>query len=235
MAIYKNPGIPAIANLLSLMTFFLYFCSMQSNQEILVDHFLEQLNLNKTAVSSEVYSQLITKPRALVRIDDVIGYLRELGTQFNKPEAVNALIENIEDDTNIIIHKLKFIPADDRPKVWVLNQINPLQVNTSAFLQECINIAGGIPVTEAGEADKIILINSDETIFTHIPDLLNNTEIASSKAVALDQLFVITKPRFAAIPGYHYVSELESLTEILQPKYFVYGHEGKNWLQFQLN
>ncbi len=234
MLIYENPPTPAIANLLSLMRCILYFCSMQSNQQLLVDHLLEQLNLDNLAVPPQTYLKLISQQNNLVKIDDIIAYINALGMELQQTDAINELVEKIEDDTNILIHKLKFITAADRPKVWTLNQIQPVEVNHTAFLNESIQIAGGIPVTTAHEADKIILINSDETAFAAIPDLLNIPGVAASKAVELDQVFVITKPHFAQVPGYDYLTELEALAEILQPKYFVYGHEGKHWLQFQL-
>ncbi|MNY26185.1 hypothetical protein D3C86_1600180 [compost metagenome] len=116
----------------------------------------------------------------------------------------------------------------------VLDRIDPQEINQSAYLQESIKIAGGIPTSVPHEADKIIIIDSDESVFTRIPLLLNDPAIAQSKAIELDQLFIMTKPNFASIPGYEYLTELESLAEIFQPKYFVYGHEGKEWLQFQL-
>lgn len=216
------------------MLAFLYFCSMQSNQEKLVAHFLEQLNLNNSTFSPETYAKLAAKQSAIVSIEDVIAYINTLGEELNSKENINELIEKIEDETSILIHKLKFITASDRPKVLVLDQIEPLEINESAYLQESIKIAGGIPTTTANEADKIILIDSGETVFTHIPLLLNDPSIAQSKAIELDQLFIMTKPGFAQTPGYEYLTELESLAEILQPKYFVYGHEGKDWLQFQL-
>lgn len=216
------------------MLAFLYFCSMQSNQEKLVAHFLEQLNLNNSTFSPETYAKLAAKQSAIVSIEDVIAYINTLGEELNSEENINELIEKIEDETSILIHKLKFITASDRPKVLVLDQIEPLEINDSAYLQESIKIAGGIPTTTANEADKIILIDSGETVFTHIPLLLNDPSIAQSKAIELDQLFIMTKPGFAQTPGYEYLTELESLAEILQPKYFVYGHEGKDWLQFQL-
>lgn len=216
------------------MLAFLYFCSMQSNQEKLVAHFLEQLNLNNSTFSPETYAKLAAKQSAIVSIEDVIAYINTLGEELNSEENINELIEKIEDETSILIHKLKFITASDRPKVLVLDQIEPLEINESAYLQESIKIAGGIPTTTAHEADKIILIDSGETVFTHIPLLLNDPSIAQSKAIELDQLFIMTKPGFAQTPGYEYLTELESLAEILQPKYFVYGHEGKDWLQFQL-
>lgn len=207
---------------------------MQSNQEKLVAHFLEQLNLNNSTFSPETYAKLAAKQSAIVSIEDVIAYINTLGEELNSKENINELIEKIEDETSILIHKLKFITASDRPKVLVLDQIEPLEINESAYLQESIKIAGGIPTTTANEADKIILIDSGETVFTHIPLLLNDPSIAQSKAIELDQLFIMTKPGFAQTPGYEYLTELESLAEILQPKYFVYGHEGKDWLQFQL-
>ncbi|MDR2273765.1 MAG: hypothetical protein LBF27_22850 [Sphingobacterium sp.] len=208
---------------------------MQSNQEKLVAHFLEQLNINNTDLSPETYAKLIAKQSTIVSIEDVIAYIHTLGEELNgKENRIADLIEKIEDETSILIHKLKFITATDRPKVLVLNQIEPLEINQSAFLHESIKIAGGVPTTVANEADKILLIDSDERIFTRIPLLLNNPAIAQSKAMELDQLFIMTKPNFAGIPGYEYLTELESLAEIFQPKYFVYGHEGKDWLQFQL-
>lgn len=207
---------------------------MQSNQEKLVAHFLEQLNLNNSTVSSETYAKLTAKQSAIVSIEDVIAYINTLGRELNGDENINELIEKIEDETDILIHKLKFITASDRPKVLVLDQIDPLEINESAYLQESVKIAGGIPTIAANEADKIILIDSDQNVFTRVPLLLNDPAIAQSKAIELDQLFIMTKPNFATIPGYDYLIELESLAEILQPKYFVYGHEGKDWLQFQL-
>lgn len=216
------------------MLAFLYFCSMQSNQEKLVAHFLEQLNLNNSTFSPETYAKLAAKQSAIVSIEDVIAYINTLGEELNSEENINELIEKVEDETSILIHKLKFITASDRPKVLVLDQIEPLEINESAYLQESIKIAGGIPTTTPHEADKIILIDSDETVFTRIPLLLNDPSIAQSKAIELDQLFIMTKPGFAQTPGYEYLTELESLAEIFQPKYFVYGHEGKDWLQFQL-
>ncbi|CAM3731754.1 ABC transporter substrate-binding protein [Sphingobacterium prati] len=213
---------------------FLYFCSMQSNQEKLVAHFLEQLNLNNSTVSAETHAKLTAQQSAIVSIEDVIAYINTLGQELNSDENINELIEKIEDETDILIHKLKFITASDRPKVLVLDQIDPLKINESAYLQESIKIAGGIPTIVANEADKIILIDSDQNVFSRVPLLLNDSAIAQSKAIELDQLFIITKPNFATIPGYDYLIELESLAEILQPKYFVYGHEGKDWLQFQL-
>ncbi len=235
MPIYKNPPIPTIANLLSSMLLFLYFCCMQSNQEKLVTSILEQLDRNASAIPSETYHNLISESPELVDIEDIIAYIKSFGNHLNAADKIAELVEKIEDETSILIHKLKFISATDRPKVLVLDQINPLKINDSAYLQESIRIAGGIPTAFENEADKIIIISSGDHTFTTIPQLLNIPSLASSKAIELDQIFIMTNSQFAHIPGYNYLSELESLAEILQPKYFVYGHEGKDWLQFQLH
>jgi iron complex transport system substrate-binding protein len=213
----------------------LYFCNMQSNQEKLVAHILDQLDLNPAAIPAETYDTLISDRPQLVDIDDMISYIKRIGTDLDAIDKTVELVEKIEDETSILIHKLKFISATDRPKVLVLDQIQPLEINRSAYLQEAIKIAGGIPVTAENEADKIIVIGQGEQTFIQIPQLLNTAAIASSKAIELDQVFIMTSEQFAQIPGYNYLSELESLAEILQPKYFVYGHEGNVWLQFQLN
>lgn len=234
MPIYKNLSITTISNLLSRIHSFLYFCIMQSNQEKLVAHFLEQLNLNNTAISQESYDKLIAQKSQLITIADVLTYVKAIGSEIHQEDLALELVEKIENETDIIMHKLKFIAAADRPSVLVLNQIQPLEINQDAFVEQSITIAGGIPTAVPQEADKIIILPHDESIFTDIPTLLNHSEVARSKAIELDQLFVMTKPNFASIPGYDYLAELEALAEILQPKYFVYGHEGTSWLQFQL-
>ena len=207
---------------------------MQSNQEKLVAYILNQLDLNAAAVPTETYDKLISERPQLIDIDDMISYIKSIGTHLDANDKIAELVEKIEDETNILIHKLKFISATDRPKVLVLDQIQPLEVNRSAYLQESIKIAGGIPVTDENEADKIIVIGREESTFLNIPQLLSIPTIASSKAIELDQVFIMTDHQFAYIPGYNYLGMLESLAEILQPKYFVYGHEGNDWLQFQL-
>ena len=213
----------------------LYFCNMQSNQEKLVAHILDQLGLNAATIPTETYGKLISERPQLIDIDDMISYVKSIGTHLDAHDKIAELIEKIEDETSILIHKLKFISATDRPKVLVLDQIKPLEVNRSAYLQESIKIAGGIPVTTENEADKIIVIGQGEGTFMNVPQLLDVPAIASSKAIELDQVFIITDQQFAQNPGYHYLGMLESLAEILQPKYFVYGHEGNDWLQFQLS
>ncbi len=213
----------------------LYFCSMQSNQEKLVAHILDQLNLNSAAIPAETYNKLLSVQPQIVDIDDMITYVKGIGNDLNASDKTAEFIEKIEDEANILIHKLKFISATDRPKVLVVDQIEPLEINRSAYLHEAIKIAGGMPVTTENEADKIIVIGHGEQTFIQLPKLLNTPAITSSKAIELDQIFIMTDKQFAQIPGYNYLKELESLAEILQPKYFVYGHEGNDWLQFQLS
>lgn len=231
----KNLQFPFIALGVGEVMKVLYFCNMQSNQEKLVAHILDQLDLNAAAIPAETYDKLISERPQLIDIDDMISYVKGIGAHLDAHDKIAELVEKIEDETSILIHKLKFISATDRPKVLVLDQIQPLEVNRSAYLQESIRIAGGIPVTTESEADKIIVIGQGEGTFMNIPQLLDMPAIASSKAIELDQLFIMTDQQFAQNPGYNYLGMLESLAEILQPKYFVYGHEGNDWLQFQLS
>ncbi len=110
----------------------LYFCSMQSNQEKLVAHILDQLNLNSAAIPAETYNKLLSVQPQIVDIDDMITYVKGIGNDLNASDKTAEFIEKIEDEANILIHKLKFISATDRPKVLVVDQIEPMKINRSA-------------------------------------------------------------------------------------------------------
>ncbi|WP_400262573.1 hypothetical protein ACFX5U_04030 [Sphingobacterium sp. SG20118] len=207
---------------------------MQSNQEILVEAILNQYEVDQAHLPQEILDKIYAIPADLVTSDDIINYTKCVGQLINKNDKIAELLEVLEDDVHIITHKLKFITANDRPKVIILDDINPTIINTSKYLQSCITIAGGIPTNSIADADKVIIINAEEMTVAQVPSLLSDPNWADSNAVNLNQVFLINTKGFGKVAGQNYCVELETLAEILQPKYFFYGLEGNTWLQFQL-
>lgn len=207
---------------------------MQSNQKILVEAILNQYEVDQTQLPQGILEEIYNLSSNLVTSHDIINYTQSIGRLLNKEEKTAELLEILDDEVHIIIHKLKFISANDRPKVIILDGLNPAIINTSDYLQECIKIAGGIPTNTISEADKVIIINSEELTIAQIPALLSDVNWSDSNAIKLNQVFLINKEGFGKTPGADYCLELETLAEILQPKYFFYGLEGNTWIQFQL-
>lgn len=207
---------------------------MQSNQEILVEAILNQYEVDQAHLPQGILDEIYAIPSNLVTSNDIINYTKCIGQLLNKTEKTADLLEILDDEVHIIIHKLKFITASDRPKVVVLDGLNPTVINTSNYLQECLTIAGGIPTNNIAEADKVIIINDEELTIAQIPNLLSDSNWYDTNAIKLNQVFLINKEKFGKIPGKNYCLELETLAEILQPKYFFYGLEGTTWIQFQL-
>lgn len=207
---------------------------MQSNQEILVEAILNQYEVDQTQLPQSILDEIYSLPSNLVTSYDIMNYTESIGGLLNKEDKKAALLEILDDEVHIIIHKLKFIAASDRPKVIILDGLNPAIINTSNYLQECLQTAGGVPTYTISEADKVIIINSEALTIAQIPALLSDTNWSDSNAVKLNQVFLINKEGFGKIPGADYCLELETLAEILQPKYFFYGLEGNSWIQFQL-
>lgn len=207
---------------------------MQSNQEILVEAILNQYEVDQAHLPQGILDEIYAIPSNLVTSNDIINYTKYIGELLNKPEKTADLVEILDDEVHIIIHKLKFITATDRPKVIVVDGLNPTVINTSRYVQECLTISGGISTTRIDEADKVIVINDEELTIAQIPNLLSDSNWYDSNAIKLNQVFLVNKEEFGKTPGKNYSLELETLAEILQPKYFFYGLEGKTWIQFQL-
>ncbi|MEN5235845.1 hypothetical protein [Sphingobacterium faecium] len=207
---------------------------MQSNQEILVEAILNQYEVDQAHLPQGILDEIYAIPSNLVTSNDIINYTKYIGELLNKPEKTADLVEILDDEVHIIIHKLKFITAADRPKVIVVDGLNPTVINTSQYVQECLTISGGISTTRIDEADKVIIINDEELTIAQIPNLLSDSNWYDSNAIKLNQVFLVNKEEFGKTPGKNYCLELETLAEILQPKYFFYGLEGKTWIQFQL-
>lgn len=141
----------------------------------------------------------------------------------------------LEEEIDIIIHKLKFLPVESFSNVILLNQQEGFEPYTSTAIAEKVKIAGGSLIDSLdSNPDKIIIIQQDESLYSTLPLLLNQPEIIHSKAFANNAIYIIHRSEFDK-KDTDYLSDTEILAEILQPKYFFYGRDGIDWVKFEIN
>ncbi|WP_392469641.1 hypothetical protein ACF3OC_14820 [Sphingobacterium cellulitidis] len=141
--------------------------------------------------------------------------------------------ELLEEELNIIIHKLKFIAIENRPMVEIIDLSTPATDPT--YIEELSEIAGAQNnplVKEAENIEILIFINDNPAFLGKLPELLNN-QYSDYKAVKNNNVFIIQKADFAKNKE-NYLLDTEIFAEIIQSKYFVYGHEGQYWIKFDL-
>lgn len=141
--------------------------------------------------------------------------------------------EQLEEEINIIIHKLKFIHIENRPMVEIVDLSKP---NTDpTYIEELSEIAGAQNnplVKEPENTEILIFINDNPTFLGTLPDLLNE-QYSDYKAVKNNNVFIIHKSDFGKRKG-DFLLDTEIFAEIIHSKYFVYGHEGNHWIKFDL-
>ncbi len=148
--------------------------------------------------------------------------------QKNNPTAY----EELDEEIHIIIHKLKFIPQESRPIVQVIRNEGIQQ----DYLNELLKVAGAqhsgstVPLQDV---EILIFIDESYNYLSTLPVELSSV-YADSKAVKNNQIYVIQKEDFAKNKS-AYIQDIEVLAEIIQSKYFVFGHEGEEWIKFDFS
>lgn len=138
----------------------------------------------------------------------------------------------------IIIHKLKFIPAEHRAQVTYLQAITPVSITADDYLDRLIRIAGGIPTTDPSAADfnpNVLIVISDRSVgqlLSDLPEALSTTFWSETDAVRNHNVYVVHHPQYLRHSGNHPADDAEILAEIINPGYFVYGREGDAWMRF---
>ena len=141
--------------------------------------------------------------------------------------------ENLDEEINILIHKLKYIPQEQRPTVLVLQQTTDFLPLFTEQLADAIAIAGGTLLKEKFDNPSIILIVQDnDSLYSQLPTLLSDHIFSQTDALQKNNLYIIQKIDFGI--GEQFLEDIEISAEIIQPKYFIYGRQGIDWLKFDL-
>ncbi len=146
----------------------------------------------------------------------------------------NEKAELLEEEINIMVHKLKFLPAESFPSVAILRQKDNFKPTSPESLLEKTTLAGARLVTALHERlDIIVILQDDDSLYSHLPTLLQQDWIQRSLAYQYNRIYIIENPDFDT-DLQEYLKESEILAEIFQPKYFHFGHEGNGWIKFDI-
>ena len=142
--------------------------------------------------------------------------------------------ELMEDEIDIIIHKLKFLTEDSFPTVVIISQNNDFQPIHTALLAEKVKLAGGKLASGMNEDPQVILIiqNSNE-LYQVLPSYLSDLKAQKIRALLENKVYIL-QSNINENSQENYVRDTEILAEIIQHKYFFYGREGGDWLKFDL-
>ncbi len=144
------------------------------------------------------------------------------------------LAEHLDEEINILIHKLKFIPEDQRPSVLILEQQTGFQPLFNEQLGDSIAIAGGKLLTEKYDNPSLLfIVQENDKLYTDVPALLLDEILSRTDAVQSNNVYIIQKRNFG-MESNDFLHDLEICAEIVQPKYFIYGRKGTDWVQFDI-
>ncbi len=172
---------------------------------------------------------------------EIYEAIRRVGVLTDTRDRAEELAESLEERTNLIAHKLKFIAADQKPSVLCLHGLLPTTIVPGSYLDSLVRLAGGTPIN-ALEGDEIqpdiLVILSDQplaSLFGELPALLASHAWAATPAVANNNIYIIQDAEALRQPGLRVADDAEILAEIISSKYFVFGHEGTAWIRFGLS
>jgi len=136
--------------------------------------------------------------------------------------------DRLEEEIDILVHKLKYIPQEQRPTVLVLAQKKAFEPLFNTYLQDVVAIAGGRLVHEKfDDPSVVVLVRENGALYGQIASLVEDAVLGRTDALRNNRLFIVHKPDFGTSDDI--LPDVEIAAEIIQPKYFVYGREGKDW------
>lgn len=134
------------------------------------------------------------------------------------------LREELHERVAIVTHKIKFM---DKVPVICLTTDNELQ----PALTHLIELAGGELVDLALDAKVLIYFEYQQGIAT----MIGHVAAAISPqwpAVTYNHVYIMDDSLILAKGPADVVVQLEDIAEMLHPGFFVFGNEGKNWVNF---
>mgnify|MGYP003577649866 CR=1 FL=1 len=182
-------------------------------------------------------------------LEEIFRDIQFLADRLGVAEQGHILLDELTERQDLIKHKLKFI--EKRPHVACVEWLSPLMV-AGNWTPELIEIAGGEPVlAKSGEHSPYI---APQTLIEQNPDILivaacgfsisrTLKEIdtllqipgwAELAAVKNNQVYIADGNHYFNRPGPRIVDTIEILAEIINPKQFVFGYEGRGWLKFSV-
>ncbi|WP_041536929.1 ABC transporter substrate-binding protein [Pseudopedobacter saltans] len=155
-------------------------------------------------------------------------------------ERNETLAEELQERVDIVVHKLKFFP--DKPKIAFISDLNEIAVAYDESLNDIVSKGGGHLIYANSweslldmDPDILILSLNGESIESSLPkvsDLLQMPNFTELKAVKGNKIFILRNDLLKSELAAERVDVLESIAEIITPKYFNFGFEGSAWINF---
>ena len=198
---------------------------------------LEALDLDTACLSlleqTPEYQQLINSDTP----EAIYTAIRTIGNILNVHPSADQLAEDLEERLNIIIHKLKFITEENKPKITFLDGISPLTTIYNSYLANLTRLAGGIlqpEITGEYNPDILLIFNEEPMVqlLAELPQTLASSW-SQTRAAAENRIYIIHHTGYLRQPGAWIADDAEILAEILYPNYFVFGRDTDVWMRFE--
>lgn len=182
-------------------------------------------------------------------LSDIFNDITLIAEKLDAVDAGKRLMESLEERVDIIRHKLKFIA--DKPTVACIEWMDPLMV-AGNWVPEMVEIAGGRSVlavngkhspfisweTLQAENPDVIIITpcgfDIERTLKEIDVMLTLPGFSEMKAVKSNRLYIADGNQYFNRSGPRIVDSIEILAEIIYPKQFIFGYEGKGWMKLEM-
>jgi len=182
-------------------------------------------------------------------LNDIFNDIKTIADSLNVKQAGERLLEELQERTDIIRHKLKFV--ENKPTIACIEWLEPLMISGN-WVPEMVALAGGIAIlTEPGKHSTYTtweqIVSADPDIVIVMPCgfpiartlnemaiLLQQPGFSDLKAVTNNGLYIADGNQYFNRPGPRIVDSIEILAEIINPKQFIFGYEGQGWIQFSL-
>jgi len=182
-------------------------------------------------------------------LEAIFNNIREVASVLDVADKGEQLIEDLQERVDIIRHKLKFM--ENKPTVACIEWLEPMMVSGN-WVPELVSIAGGATVlAENGKHSpyvrwediqqqdpEVIVVMpcgfSIERTMKEVGLLLQLPGFAELKAVKNDRLYIADGNQYFNRPGPRIVDSIEILAEVIYPKQFIFGYEGRGWIKFSL-
>jgi iron complex transport system substrate-binding protein len=152
--------------------------------------------------------------------------LLPLGKSQNMTAEAEVLLE-------LIAHKLKFV--DDKPLVCTIQAIQPIGFLSDDKWQQKLAQLGALTAEVLNKDTDVLLVEingySIAQTLAQLPDLMAIPGWDETRALQLQRVYLVDDLEFKAASP---LEQIEILAEIIHPKLFAFGHEGKAWIKFSV-
>jgi iron complex transport system substrate-binding protein len=180
-------------------------------------------------------------------LSDVYNDIRNVADILGATAQSENLLEEAEERIDIIRHKLKFIT--EKSKVACIEWLSPLMI-AGNWTPELVQIAGGDPILAVnGKHSPFVdfgdILREDPDIIVVMPCgfsiprtlqeinlLLDLPGWKDLKAVQNNRIYIADGNQYFNRSGPRLTDSIEILSEIINPKQFVFGYEGNGWIGF---